>query len=103
MVCSMVLDMFSCRFIMPCVPPVVCRDACRFSGVDLDSGYGTLTFDKPDVVTFRNNTISKTVADSVRLLLVQQWFNVHPHLFDEYSVSHGTMIRPCLCSANKYI
>ena len=56
---------------MPCVPPVVCCDPCRSSGEVLDSGYGTLTFDKPDVAYFRDNTIFRTFVNPLRLLTVQ--------------------------------
>lgn len=62
-----------CSFLpcMPCVPPVVCCDPCRSSGEVLDSGYGTLTFEKPDVANFRDNTVSTTLVNPVRLLTIQ--------------------------------
>lgn len=65
------LDIFSCRLLCRASPLLcVVTPAVLSSGVDIASGFGTLTFDKPDVVTFRDNTISRTVVDPVRLMVL---------------------------------
>lgn len=45
--------------------PILDLATLRCSGEVLASGYGTLTFEKPGVVRYRDNTVSRTDVDTV--------------------------------------